>query len=64
MTRLQIAEEYAERARLAQRTGDHRRAAELFAEALRLLALPFQRVAEELSDADAAVGEKGRSVGV
>jgi hypothetical protein len=63
MTRLQIAEEYAERARMAQCTGDHRRAAELFAEALRLLALPFQHVAEELNDAD-IVSERGRSVGL
>jgi hypothetical protein len=54
MTRLEVAEGYAQRARTAQSSGDHRRAAELFAEALRLLALPFQQASEEIGEAEAA----------
>jgi hypothetical protein len=50
MTRLQLAEEYAERARLAQKSGDHRSAAALFAEALQLLALPFHQASEDIDE--------------
>jgi hypothetical protein len=50
MTRLQLAEEYAERARHAQQSGDHRSAAALFAEALQLLALPFHEAAGDVDE--------------
>jgi hypothetical protein len=58
MTRLQLAEEYAERARHAQQSGDHRVAAALFAEALQLLALPFHQASQDVSEAEtpSAVG--------
>lgn len=61
MTRLQLAEEYAERARDAQQSGDHRSAAALFAEALQLLALPFHEASEDVNEAGAAPGG-GRDV--
>jgi hypothetical protein len=54
MTRLQLAEEYAERARQAQQCGDHRSAASLFAEALQLLSLPFHEAAQDINEAAAS----------
>jgi hypothetical protein len=41
MNRLALAEAYAERARQAERLGDYRRAATLFAQAVTLVSLPF-----------------------
>lgn len=64
MTRLEAAEGYAKRARTAQSSGDHRRAAELFAEALRLLALPFPQASEEIGEAETARDRDERDVSV
>jgi hypothetical protein len=52
--RLELAEAYAERGREAQRAGRYRLAADLFAQALTLLAAPLEREGLESSPESAA----------